>query len=59
MTYFVQLGLQLNMQFIQLVDQINNSFEKKIILSVFIETSTVFDRFDTVDHTIWIKKLEN
>ena len=29
MTYFVQLGLQLNMQFIQLVDQINNSFEKK------------------------------
>ena len=58
MTYFVQFGLQLNMQFIQPVDQINNRFEKKLSL-VFIETSTAFDRFDTVDHTIWIKKLEN
>ena len=32
MTYFVQFGLQLNMQFIQPVDQINNRFEKKLSL---------------------------
>ena len=52
-----QTGYSTELAIIQLVDQINNNFEKdQYTLGVFIDFSRTFD---TVDHKIFIAKLEN
>ena len=54
---FKQKGHSTEHAIIQLIDQINNSFEKNhFTLGIFIELSNAFD---TVDHGILIKKLKH